>query len=104
MERWYGSCSSSFYKHGSGELPQRWQAVSRLLGLSGFASGAADVLGGHIMLRLAIAFLVIALILAFFGFLGPAAIAWEGFKVLALIFVVLAVISFLVGGFRSPPV
>ena len=56
------------------------------------------------MLRLAIAFLVIALILAFFGFLGPAAIAWEGFKVLALIFVVLAVISFLVGGFRSPPV
>jgi uncharacterized membrane protein YtjA (UPF0391 family) len=56
------------------------------------------------MLRLAVIFLVVALIAALFGFFNVAGIAWDGFKVLALIFVVLAVISFLAGGFRSPPV
>jgi len=56
------------------------------------------------MLRLAIVFLVIALLAALFGFGVVAGLAWDGFKILALIFVVLAVISFLAGGFRSPPV
>jgi uncharacterized membrane protein YtjA (UPF0391 family) len=55
------------------------------------------------MLRLAIVFLVIALLAAALGFFNVAGIAWDGFKILALIFLVLAVISFLAGGFRSPP-
>jgi uncharacterized membrane protein YtjA (UPF0391 family) len=55
------------------------------------------------MLRLAIAFLVVALIAAVFGFVNVAGLAWDGFKILALVFVVLAVLSFLAGSFRSPP-
>lgn len=53
------------------------------------------------MLRLAVVFLVIALIAAFLGFGGVAAYSWEGAKVLFVIFLVLAVLSFLGGAFRS---
>lgn len=56
------------------------------------------------MMRLAVVFLVIALVAALFGFFGVANLAWDGFKILALIFVVLAVLSFVAGGFRRPPV
>jgi uncharacterized membrane protein YtjA (UPF0391 family) len=56
------------------------------------------------MLRLAVAFLVIALLAGLFGFFNVAGIAWDGFKILALIFLVLAVLSFLGGSFRAPPV
>jgi uncharacterized membrane protein YtjA (UPF0391 family) len=53
------------------------------------------------MLRLAIVFLVIALIAAFLGFGGVAALSWEGAKIIFVIFLVLAVLSFLGHGFRS---
>jgi uncharacterized membrane protein YtjA (UPF0391 family) len=53
------------------------------------------------MLHLAIVFLVIALIAAFFGFVGVAALSWEGAKILFFIFLVLAVLSFLGHGFRG---
>ena len=39
-----------------------------------------------IMLRLAIVFLVIALIAAFFGFAGVAALSWDGAKMLFVVF------------------
>jgi uncharacterized membrane protein YtjA (UPF0391 family) len=53
-----------------------------------------------IMLRLAVVFLVIALIAALFGFVGVAGYSWEGAKILFFVFVVLAVLSFVVGGSR----
>jgi uncharacterized membrane protein YtjA (UPF0391 family) len=53
-----------------------------------------------IMLRLAIVFLVIALIAAFFGFAGVEHYSWEGAKILFFVFIVLAVLSFLGHGFR----
>ena len=43
------------------------------------------------MLRLAILFLMIALIAAYFGFDGMAGYSWVGAKILFLIFLVLAV-------------
>jgi uncharacterized membrane protein YtjA (UPF0391 family) len=53
------------------------------------------------MLRYAIIFLVIALVCALFGFTGIAAdFAWIG-KILALVFVILFVVSLLMGK-RSP--
>lgn len=52
------------------------------------------------MLRLAIVFLVIALIAAFFGFAGVADLSWAGAKILFVIFLILAVISFLGHGYR----
>ena len=52
------------------------------------------------MLRLAVVFLVIALIAGFFGFGGVAALSWEGAKILFVIFLILAVLSFLGYGFR----
>jgi uncharacterized membrane protein YtjA (UPF0391 family) len=53
------------------------------------------------MLRLAVLFLVIALVAAFFGFAGVAALSWEGAKILFFVFLVLAVLSFLGYGFRG---
>jgi uncharacterized membrane protein YtjA (UPF0391 family) len=47
------------------------------------------------MLRLAVIFLVVALIAAFFGFGGVAAYSWEGAKILFLVFLVLAVLAFI---------
>ena len=52
------------------------------------------------MLRLAIVFLVVALIAALFGFGGVAALSWEGAKILFVIFLILAVLSFLGHGYR----
>lgn len=51
------------------------------------------------MLRLAVLFLVIALIAAFLGFAQVAALSWEGAQVLFIIFLVLAVLSFLGYGY-----
>jgi uncharacterized membrane protein YtjA (UPF0391 family) len=53
------------------------------------------------MLRYAIAFLVIALIAALFGFGVVADYSWAGAKILFFIFLVLAVLSFLGGTFRK---
>ncbi len=52
------------------------------------------------MLRLAIMFLVIALIAGFLGFGGVASLSWAGAKILFVIFLILAVLSFLGHGFR----
>ncbi|HEY4759829.1 MAG TPA: DUF1328 domain-containing protein [Thermoguttaceae bacterium] len=49
------------------------------------------------MLRLAIIFLVISLLAAFFGFAGVANYSWAGAKILFFIFLVLAVLSYLGG-------
>ncbi len=51
------------------------------------------------MFRLAILFLVIALIAAFLGFGGVASLSWAGAKILFFIFLVLAVLSFVAHGF-----
>ena len=50
------------------------------------------------MLRLAIVFLVVAMIAALFGFGGIEHYSWEGAKIFFFIFLVLAVLSFLGGG------
>jgi uncharacterized membrane protein YtjA (UPF0391 family) len=55
------------------------------------------------MFRLAITFFVIALIAAFLGYAGVAAISWEGAKILFVVFLVLAVLSFVMHGFRRRP-
>ena len=51
------------------------------------------------MLRLAIMFLVIALIAAFLGFGGVASLSWAGARILFFVFLVLAVLSFVAHGF-----
>ncbi len=56
------------------------------------------------MLRLALMFLVIALVAAVFGFGLVAGMAFEGAKIFFFIFVVLAVLAFIGGALRSPPV
>jgi uncharacterized membrane protein YtjA (UPF0391 family) len=56
------------------------------------------------MLRLAILFLVVALIAALFGFGLVSGIAWDAAKILFFVFIVLAVLSFIGGAYRSPPV
>jgi len=56
------------------------------------------------MLRLAILFLVIALIAALFGFYGVAGLGFDAAKILFFVFIVLAVLSFLGGALRTPPV
>jgi uncharacterized membrane protein YtjA (UPF0391 family) len=53
------------------------------------------------MLRLAIVFLVIAMIAAVFGFGGIEQYSWAGAKILFFIFLVLAVLSFIGHGFRG---
>ena len=52
------------------------------------------------MLRLAVLFFVIAVIAALFGFVGVASYSWEGAKILFFVFLVLAVLSFVLGGSR----
>lgn len=52
------------------------------------------------MLRLAIVFLVIALIAAFFGFGIVADYSWDGAKILFVVFLIFAVLSFVGHGFR----
>jgi uncharacterized membrane protein YtjA (UPF0391 family) len=56
------------------------------------------------MLRLAILFLVIALVAALFGFGLVGAYSFEAAKILFFVFVVLAVLSFFGGALRRPPV
>jgi len=58
------------------------------------------------MLRLAIVFLIIAMIAAVFGYGSIEHYSWEGAKILFFIFLVLAVLSFIGYGFRgrgTPP-
>jgi uncharacterized membrane protein YtjA (UPF0391 family) len=55
------------------------------------------------MLRLAVVFIVVALIAALFGFGLVAGLAYDAAKILFFIFLVLAVLSFLGGAFRAPP-
>jgi len=52
------------------------------------------------MLRLAVIFLVIALIAAFLGFGAVESVSWAGAKIFFFIFLVLAVLSFLGGRSR----
>jgi uncharacterized membrane protein YtjA (UPF0391 family) len=52
------------------------------------------------MLRLAIALLVISLIAAFFGFAGVANLSWDGAKIIFVVFLILAVLSFVGHGLR----
>ena len=52
------------------------------------------------MLRLAVVFLVIALISALLGFGAVAELSWEGAKIIFVIFLILAVVSFLGNGYR----
>jgi len=56
------------------------------------------------MLRLAVIFIVIALVAAFFGFGGVASYSWEGAKILVFVFLALAVLTFLGGMFRRSSV
>jgi uncharacterized membrane protein YtjA (UPF0391 family) len=53
------------------------------------------------MLRLAIVFLVVALIAAVLGYGGVANFSWEGARILFFAFLVLGVMSFLVGWFNK---
>jgi len=53
------------------------------------------------MLRLAIVFLVIALVAAFLGFGGVASYSWEGARLLFVVFLVLAVLSYFGHGYRK---
>jgi uncharacterized membrane protein YtjA (UPF0391 family) len=56
------------------------------------------------MLRLALLFLIIALIAGALG-VGPVAVlSYDIAKILLIVFLVLAVLSFIVYGFRRPPV
>ncbi len=55
------------------------------------------------MLRLALMFLVVALISAFLGFGGVASLSFEAARILFFIFLVLAVVFFLGNGFRATP-
>jgi uncharacterized membrane protein YtjA (UPF0391 family) len=52
------------------------------------------------MLRFAIVFLVIALIAGLLGFGAVASYSWEGAKILFVVFLILAVLSFLGHVFR----
>ncbi|HLJ93861.1 MAG TPA: DUF1328 domain-containing protein [Gemmataceae bacterium] len=56
------------------------------------------------MLRLALLFLVVAIIAAIFGFGLVAGVAVEAAKIIFFIFIVLAILSFIGGALRSPPV
>jgi uncharacterized membrane protein YtjA (UPF0391 family) len=55
------------------------------------------------MLRLAILFLVVALIAALLGFTTVMGASLEIAKILFFVFIVLAILSFLGGVLRSPP-
>ncbi len=55
------------------------------------------------MLRLAILFLVIALIAAFFGLGLVASMSYDVAKICFFVFIVLAVLAFLGGLVRTPP-
>jgi uncharacterized membrane protein YtjA (UPF0391 family) len=52
------------------------------------------------MLRLAVVFLVIALVAGVLGFGGVANYSWEGARILFVVFLILAILSFAGGSFR----
>jgi uncharacterized membrane protein YtjA (UPF0391 family) len=52
------------------------------------------------MLRLAVGFLLFALLAAFFGFGGVAEYSFEGAQVLFFVFLALAILAFLGGSYR----
>jgi len=56
------------------------------------------------MLRLAIAFLVIALIAALFNFVHVEWVSLQIAQILFFVFIVLAILAFLGGAVRRPPV
>ena len=56
------------------------------------------------MFRLAILFLIIAVIAALLGFGVISGVSFESGKILFFIFIVLAVLAFLGGAFRGPAV
>jgi len=56
------------------------------------------------MLRLALLFLVIAIVAAIFGFGLVAGMAYDAAKIFFFVFIVLAVIAFIGGALRRPPV
>jgi uncharacterized membrane protein YtjA (UPF0391 family) len=56
------------------------------------------------MLRLAVLFLVIALVAAVFGFGMISGVAYDAAKIFFFVFIVLAVLSLLGGVMRRPPV
>lgn len=56
------------------------------------------------MLRLALLFLVIALIAGLFGFNLVAGISWDAARLFFFAFLVLAILIFLGGVIRTPPV
>jgi uncharacterized membrane protein YtjA (UPF0391 family) len=60
--------------------------------------------GGLPMLRLAVLFLVIALIAALFGFGMVSDMSYDAAKIFFFVFIVLAVLSLLGGVMRRPPV
>jgi uncharacterized membrane protein YtjA (UPF0391 family) len=71
------------------------------MGLAGNSPTKANLLKENLtMLRLAIVFLVIALIAGFLGFAGVANFSWEGAKILFVVFLILAVLSFVGHGYR----
>ena len=55
---------------------------------------------GYHMLRLAVLFLVIALVAGLLGFGGIESVSWDGARILFFVFLVLAVLSLLGGGWR----
>lgn len=55
------------------------------------------------MLRLAILFLVIALIASLFGFVGVASVSMDAARIVFFIFLVLAVLFFLGNALRGTP-
>lgn len=56
------------------------------------------------MLRLAIVFLIVAMIAALFGFGLIADFSYDAAKILFFVFLVLAVVSFVADAFRGRPV
>ena len=56
-----------------------------------------------VMLRMAILFLVIALVAGLLNFTGVEGVALDAARILFFVFIVLAVLSFLGGMFRTPP-
>jgi uncharacterized membrane protein YtjA (UPF0391 family) len=56
------------------------------------------------MLRWAILFLVIALIASALNFFTLEGTALAAAKICAVVFIILAILSFIGGGFRTPPV
>lgn len=55
------------------------------------------------MLRLAVLFFVIAIIAAIFGFGGVAGISMDAAKIFLWVFLILAILSLVVGVVRRPP-